>query len=71
MSKYTIGDLETGKLPFLTTTKEFRTTVVKMSEINLLNFLHMPGAPIIKVGRKYLINTKKMIEFLENQSVNA
>ena len=62
----TIKDLERNDLPLFLTQKQFREQVFHISEIKFLEILHREDSPKVKIGNKFMIPVRKMIEYLEN-----
>lgn len=69
--KYTVKDIETGNVPAFTGTSTFMQ-VFPINRNRLLEICNMPAAPIIRNGKKFIIKTSEMIDFIESQTaVNA
>jgi excisionase family DNA binding protein len=49
------------------TTKEFRQKYLPISDINLRRMINEEGAPILRIGRKFLIPVDKFLEWVENK----
>ena len=53
------------------TTKEFREKYFPISDIKLREMINREGAPVIRVGRKFMIPIQRFIDWLETQKINA
>ena len=50
------------------TTKEFREKHFPISDIKLREMINKQGAPVVRVGRKFMIPIERFVEWLESQS---
>lgn len=72
-----ISDIERDNLPVTMESKEVWEKIIgkdRLCEGKFYQLLSRPGCPKIKLGpngRKYLIPTRKFIEWLENEATSA
>jgi len=66
--KYTAKDIESGNIPAFTGTSSFMQ-VFPINRNRLLEMCNLPGAPVIRNGKKFIIKTADMIQFIEDQAV--
>ncbi len=67
-------DIEKDNLPVTMESKEAWEKIIgkdRICEGKFYQLLNRPGCPKIKFGRKYLIPTRKFIEWLENEAISA
>lgn len=53
------------------TTKEFREKYFPVSDIKLREMINREGAPVVRVGRKFLIPIEKFLEWIEKEKIGA
>ena len=53
------------------TTKEFREKYFPVSDIKLREMINREGAPVIKIGRKFLIPVERFLEWIEKEKIGA
>ena len=53
------------------TTREFREKYFPVSDIKLREMINREGAPVIKVGRKFLIPIERFLEWIEKEKIMA
>jgi hypothetical protein len=53
------------------TTKEFRENYFPVSDIKLRDMINREGAPVVKVGRKFLIPIDRFLEWIEKEKIGA
>ncbi len=53
------------------TTKEFRERYFPVSDIKLREMINREGAPVVRVGRKFLIPIEKFLEWIEKEKIGA
>lgn len=53
------------------TTKEFREKYFPVSDIKLREMINKEGAPVIRVGRKFLIPIERFLEWIEKEKITA
>lgn len=51
------------------TTKEFREKYFPVSDIKLREMINREGAPVIRVGRKFLIPIERFLEWIEKEKI--
>lgn len=51
------------------TTKEFREKYFPISDIKLREMINREGAPVVRVGRKFLIPIEKFLEWIEKEKI--
>ncbi|MGI6225757.1 MAG: hypothetical protein ACOYJ1_05815 [Peptococcales bacterium] len=66
MEKISIREIES--LPPFLTAKELNEKILHLSQVKLYELLGQEKCPKILIGKKYLIPTRKFIEYLENLS---
>lgn len=52
-------------------TKEFREKYLPISDIKLREMINRDGAPVVRVGRKFMIPVEKFCAWLEQHSTSA
>lgn len=62
---------EIDNLPAVITPKEINKALLHISELKLYELLNRKGCPKLEIGRKYLLPTRKFIEWLEHQAVGV
>jgi excisionase family DNA binding protein len=60
-------NMETATKRYMTP-KEINKEYLGISEVKLYEILNKPGCPKINIGRRYLLNVEKFLDWLENQS---
>jgi excisionase family DNA binding protein len=53
------------------TTKEFREKYFPISDIKLREMIHREGAPVVRIGRKFLIPIDRFLEWIDKQKIEA
>jgi hypothetical protein len=53
------------------TTKEFREKYFPISDIKLREMINKEGAPVIRVGRKFLIPIERFLRWIEENKIEA
>ena len=53
------------------TTKEFREKYFPISDIKLREMINREGAPVIKIGRKFLIPIDRFLKWIEKEKIDA
>jgi hypothetical protein len=65
--RFNAKDIENGDIPAFTGTNTFRQ-IFPMNRIKLLEYCNMQNAPVIRNGKKFIIKTAPMIDFIEQNS---
>jgi hypothetical protein len=60
--------MRNGNVPAFTGTSSFMQ-VFPIGRLRLLEFCNMQDAPVIRNGRKFIIRTEEMIEFISNRKL--
>lgn len=66
--KYSVKDIESGNIPAFTGTNAFMQ-VFPVNRNRLLEICNMPAAPVIRNGKKFVIKTADMIDFIAEQNI--
>ena len=53
------------------TTKEFRKKYFPISDNKLREMINREGAPVVRIGRKFLIPVEKFLAWIETQKIGA
>jgi hypothetical protein len=65
--RFNVKDVESGNVPAFTGTSTF-IQIFPMNRIKLLEYCNMQNAPVIRNGKKFIIKTAAMIDFIEQNS---
>lgn len=68
--KYSAKDIESGNFPAFTGTSTFMN-IFPINRNRLLELCNHPKAPVIRNGKRFVIKTADMINFIEKQSIGA
>ena len=66
--KYSTNEMKNGDVPAFTGTNSFMQ-VFPINRNKLLEFCNMKDAPVIRNGKKFIIRTGDMIDFISRQNI--